>query len=160
MRSNRFKKAPFRMEFGHAISRCGKRIGPNQSGRVGFGLTHNEKKKKKNEDMYLPLNMHLDCISPCYVCVFLFFIIFYFLFYWDPRFTWDTVPLVGLVHGIHNLFDQQIFHKNVSHQWVLCTVHETHKPHFSVTFSLKMGLTTLFTYLKIILLQYFQFSTK
>ena len=34
----------------------------------------------------------------------------------------------------------------------------THKFHFSVTFSLKMGPTTLFTHLKIILLQYFQFS--
>ena len=34
----------------------------------------------------------------------------------------------------------------------------THKFHFSVTFSLKMGPTALFTYLKIILLQYFQFQ--
>ena len=34
----------------------------------------------------------------------------------------------------------------------------THKFHFSVTFSLKMGPTTLFTHLKIILLQYFQFQ--
>ena len=34
----------------------------------------------------------------------------------------------------------------------------THKLHFSVTFSLKMGPTVLFTYLKIILLQSFQFS--
>ena len=33
-----------------------------------------------------------------------------------------------------------------------------HKLHFSVTFSLKMGFTILFTHLKIILLQYFQFS--
>ena len=32
--------------------------------------------------------------------------------------------------------------------------------HFSATFSLKMGPTTLFTHLKIILLQCFQFSTK
>ena len=34
----------------------------------------------------------------------------------------------------------------------------THKFHFSVTFSLKIGLTILFTHLKIILLQYFQFQ--
>ena len=34
----------------------------------------------------------------------------------------------------------------------------THKFHFSTTFSLKMGPTTLFTHLKIILLQYFQFQ--
>ena len=39
-----------------------------------------------------------------------------------------------------------------------CTVHGTHKSQFSATFSLKMGLTILFTYLKIILLQCFQFS--
>ena len=34
----------------------------------------------------------------------------------------------------------------------------THKFHFSVTFLLKMGLTALFTHLKIILLQCFQFQ--
>ena len=34
----------------------------------------------------------------------------------------------------------------------------TYKHHFSVTFSLKIGHTVLFTHLKIILLQYFQFS--
>ena len=34
----------------------------------------------------------------------------------------------------------------------------THKLHFSTTFLLKMGLTVLFTHLKIILLQCFQFS--
>ena len=39
-----------------------------------------------------------------------------------------------------------------------CTVHRTHKFHFSATFSSKMGPTVLFTYFKIILLQYFQFS--
>ena len=38
------------------------------------------------------------------------------------------------------------------------TVYVTHKLHFSATFSLKMGLTALFTHFKIILLQYFQFS--
>ena len=36
-----------------------------------------------------------------------------------------------------------------------CTVHGPHKPHFSATFSLKMGPTVLFTHLKIILLQCF-----
>ena len=35
---------------------------------------------------------------------------------------------------------------------------QTQKFHFLSIFSLKMGLTSLFTYLKIILLQYFQFS--
>ena len=45
-----------------------------------------------------------------------------------------------------------------AHQWVSCTVHKTHTPYFLVIFSLKIGLTVLFTHLKIILLQYFQFS--
>ena len=38
---------------------------------------------------------------------------------------------------------------------LLCTVHGSHKIQFSATFSLKMGLTILFTHLKIILLQCF-----
>ena len=42
--------------------------------------------------------------------------------------------------------------------WVPCTVHETHKLHFSAIFSLKMGPMTLFTLLKIIFLQCFWFS--
>ena len=48
----------------------------------------------------------------------------------------------------------------LSRQWTvhLCTVHGSHKLHFSTTFSLKMGSMILFTYLKIILLQYFQFQ--
>ena len=40
----------------------------------------------------------------------------------------------------------------------LCTIYGSHKLHFSTTFSLKMGSTVLFIYLKIILLYYFQFS--
>ena len=42
-------------------------------------------------------------------------------------------------------------------QWILCTIHETNKHLFSIKLSLKMGLTVLFTYLKIILLQCFSF---
>ena len=38
---------------------------------------------------------------------------------------------------------------------LLCTVHGSHKIHFSATFSLKIGPTILFTHLKIILLQCF-----
>ena len=45
-----------------------------------------------------------------------------------------------------------------AYQWVSCTVHGTHKSHFLVIFLLKISLTVLFTYLKIILLQCFQFS--
>ena len=45
-------------------------------------------------------------------------------------------------------------------QWVPCTIHKTHKSLFSTKLSLKINHTALFTHLKIILLQYFQFSVK
>ena len=44
----------------------------------------------------------------------------------------------------------------VNSAFVHCS--QTHKFYFEATFSLKIGLTTLFTHLKIILLQCFQFS--
>ena len=43
--------------------------------------------------------------------------------------------------------------------WVQCTIYETRKYFFLAKTTLKLGLTVLFTHLKIILLQYFQFST-
>ena len=42
--------------------------------------------------------------------------------------------------------------------WVLCTVYETRKYIFLTKTTLKLGSTILFTHLKIILLQCFQFS--
>ena len=42
--------------------------------------------------------------------------------------------------------------------WVPCTVHETRKYLNSANITLKLGPTALFIHLKIILLQYFQFS--
>ena len=53
---------------------------------------------------------------------------------------------------------KRVFMAVFSFQWVLCTVYEIHKPLYLTTFSLKMGHTALFTYLKIIMLQYFQFQ--
>ena len=103
------------------------------------------------------LSMRSDCISSA-AFVFLFFI-FYF-FYWEAHFTWDFVCqwISCIVHGTHYLFDQQNFHWNDIIQWVPYIVHRTHKLLFSTKFLLKMSLTALFTHLKIILLQYFQFS--
>ena len=43
----------------------------------------------------------------------------------------------------------------LANQCTPCNCSWTHKFHFSATFSLKIGLTVLFTHLKIILLQYF-----
>ena len=75
------------------------------------------------------------CVHGCVLCfhafsVFIFFFFFFFCTFW------------------------------LSQQWTVhpCTVHGSHKVHFSATFSLKLGLTTLFRHLNIILLQYFQFS--
>ena len=55
--------------------------------------------------------------------------------------------------------EKRIFVVVFSFQSIPCTVYETHKLFYSATFFLlKMGLIALFTYLKIILLQCFQFS--
>ena len=51
---------------------------------------------------------------------------------------------------------QHLTKSSVKSAFVHCSW--THKFHFSVTFSLKIGLTILFTHLKIILLQCFQFQ--
>ena len=49
-----------------------------------------------------------------------------------------------------------VFEKSVSQSFMcIYTIHGTHKLLFSTKFSLKIGPTILFTYLKIILLQYF-----
>ena len=89
------------------------------------------------------------------------FPLFYFIFI-DVRISRGSVCqwVLCTVHGTHHLFDNPNFHWNDIVQWVLCTVHETHKFLYSVTFSLKIGLTTLLTHLKIILLEYFQFLAK
>ena len=71
-------------------------------------------------------------LDPCFLhCVLRFH---FFFFFFNSQFCW--------------LF-------SVNSVSVYCS--QTHKFHFSVTFSLKMGPTALFTHLKIILLQCFQF---
>ena len=64
-------------------------------------------------------------------------------------FFWRRAPQVGLC---------TIQWVPCTIQWVPCTVYMTYKHLFSTKFLLKMGLTALFTHLKIILLQYFLFS--
>ena len=75
---------------------------------------------------------------------------FSILFFFFAR-IWETNTAT-----VHALF------MNSSHKvWLVLSFHHkfycswTDKFHFSATFSLKMGLTVLFTHLKIILLQYF-----
>ena len=65
----------------------------------------------------------------------------FFFFFFYTRFSWR---IEVTVHTVRLLF---------THCFVLFT-------HFSTNFSLKMGPMALFTHLKIILLQYFQFSAK
>ena len=83
----------------------------------------------------------------CFVsCVFSFH--FFFL--------WATAGDSGYYTWI--VADFSYFFVPLSLQWVPYTVYGTHKYHFSTIFSLKIGLTILFTHLKIILLQCFQFQ--
>ena len=79
------------------------------------------------------LSASLD--STLRLCFLSFFFFFFFFFFFSGN-GWSV--LLWTVH--------------------LCTVHGPHKLHFLLIFSLKMGLIALFTYLKIILLQCFQFS--
>ena len=71
------------------------------------------------------------CVSCIAFCIHFFFSFFFF----NSRFCWLFSMNIALVYYL-----------------------QTHKFHFSATFSLKMGPTSLFTHLKIILLQCFQFS--
>ena len=69
------------------------------------------------------------------------------LFFWIQR-----LPLTSVFHF-------NFFQKNVSHfQRVSYIIHEIQKLLFSIKISLKIRHTISFIYLKIILLQYFQFS--
>ena len=62
-----------------------------------------------------------------------------------------------LVFFLYSSFQPQwLTRSSVNSALVHCS--RSHKLHFLSTFSLKMGPTALFTHLKIILLQYFQFS--
>ena len=76
------------------------------------------------------------------------------------HFLVTTLSYYGSIFAFLSLFFFSQPHVLTFQQWTMhpCTVHRSHKLHFSATFSLKMGSTALFTHLKIILLQYFQFS--
>ena len=93
---------------------------------------------------------HLDaCLSPC-ICNFFFFFFFAPLVHgtWTMHLSLWTITYTILARRLHCTWDI-----------VPCTrtVHGTHN-HFIQKKILKMGPTILFIHLKIILLQYFQFS--
>ena len=102
------------------------------------------------------LSICLDCVFGCVVFAFSFFI--YLFIYWEVHFMWECVCqwVLCFVYGTHNLFECPNSSLEWHCQWVPCTIHRTHKPLFSAKLSLKMGLTVLFTHLKIVLLQCFQ----
>ena len=80
---------------------------------------------------------------------------FFTLFFFSPAadsFREQRLLFMWTVAGNCWLFS--LFISSVG-PWI---VYGTHKSHFLVTFSLKLGPTILFTHLKIILLQCFQFS--
>ena len=101
------------------------------------------------------LSVHLGSAFAFYKRTFCIFSSFFF-FFWHT--FWPIFLL--FIHCCATIFD--------FFSWTVHTIYclWTHKLHFSATFSLKMGLTVLFTHLKIILLQCFsvfsfsfQFST-
>ena len=77
---------------------------------------------------------------------------FSFFFFFASPFPNKRLLFMYCTWTVATTFDQS----SVNSASVHCL--RTHKFHFLSIFSLKMGLTTLFTHLKIILLQYFQFS--
>ena len=74
--------------------------------------------------------MRLGSVFALPKCIFCISAVFFFFFL-----SWNFWLFLWTVHGVHCL--------------------QTHKFHFSATFSLKMSPTVLFTHLKIILLQCF-----
>ena len=71
--------------------------------------------------------------------------------FWRLRFSSTFFSFFFFFFSLHSLLCQL---------WTVhpCIFHGFHKLHFSATFLLKMGPTTLFTHLKIISLQFFQFQ--
>ena len=73
----------------------------------------------------------------------------------DSEFT-STFVLFLFLFSFFFFKPQLLTKSSMNSTFVHCS--QTHKLHFSTTFSLKIDPTILFTHLKIILLQYFQFQ--
>ena len=82
---------------------------------------------------------------------------FLFFFFFRAHFTWSVSQWVlCIVHGTHHLFDQQAFYVGIGLS--ICPVHNARDSQISFFNNfvlLEMDLMTLFTHLKIILLQCF-----
>ena len=94
------------------------------------------------------LRVGLDCAFG--VCVFPFFFFFFCTRLWDCGYcSWTIQWTVAAKFDFSIFFSQSVHIVHCS--W-------THKFHFSATFSLKIGLTVLFTHLKLFCYSIFQFS--
>ena len=96
---------------------------------------------------------HLVCVWVwrLHLCLRFFCFVLFFHVFWDKFYCYGYCSCTVHKQQPQSLTCQTIFKQSVH------TVHcsRTHEFHFLATFSLKMGLTVLFTYLKIILLQCF-----
>ena len=90
-------------------------------------------------------------LDPRCVCCVLSFLRFLFFFFFTP-FPQQAALFMYGTWTVAATFDRSSVNSSSVHY------SRTHKFHFLSNFSLKMGLTVLFTHLKIILLQCFQFS--
>ena len=104
------------------------------------------KKKAQNfinaDTAALPKWTFSKCLDRNY-CVWRFGFCFFFFFF----FSFTCFQLLETNFTVH-----------VLQQYCLCTVYGTHRHFIQKKKFLKLGPTVLFTHLKIILLQYFQFS--
>ena len=96
--------------------------------------------------------VRLDPRCVCCVLSFLRFLFFFFFFFFFTPFPQQAALFMYGTWTVAATFDRSSVNSASVHY------SRTHKFHFLSNFSLKMGLTVLFTHLKIILLQYFQFS--
>ena len=101
------------------------------------------------------ITSHWLSLDPRFICCVLSFLRFLFIFFYFYFFTPFPQQAVLFMYGTWTVaatFDRSSVNSASLH----CL--RTHKFHFLSIFSLKMCLTALFIYLKIILLQWFQFS--
>ena len=74
---------------------------------------------------------------------------------WHIVCVWIPRPQLRFAFHVYFFFFSRVQPTMVDKSVHPCTIHESHKLHFSTTFSLKIGLTVLFTHLKIISLHCF-----
>ena len=95
---------------------------------------------------FILISQIIVIISPTFSLPFTFSSSYYYLPYYPFGYC------ICITRPTFHLFFFFLRRALIEFQWVPCIVHGTHKPIFSTKLSLKMGLTAIFTHLKIILL--------